>query len=312
MTPKRIAALAGVLALLLAAAGLQVWRSGRLARLEPLKGLKETEVYRVEISRAGEAIVLERRAGSWRIAAPIPDSADQDACAGLVEALANLTLGTEVSRKPESYPDYELAESSATRIRLFTAGRAAPAFDGFFGKTAMGYDTLYFRSHAEKPVYLASGMARYYLEREAGDYRERALVKWDRGALTGLLLSSGDSTIELKKSSAGWAASGASLSPERIEAAVAAVSNLRLVDFSSATAREAGLEKPSLAVLASKGEESLRVLLGKPRPEPKGQKPLTRYARLAGREAVGLVSVYDADSLLELFGKKGTRVSRTP
>lgn len=303
--PARIKLLAAVLAVSAAAAWALVWRSGRLERSQPLGAIKPVEVSRIQIERGGEEIVLERRAGAWKMLAPVQDEADSSLLDELVESLGKLTLGSQVSSEPASYADYDLTEASATRLRLHTRASAAPLFDGYFGKETLGEETLYLRLPREKPVYLATGLDGHALRRKAQEWRERALVSIKADLLESLKVRTEKISFEIKKSSAGWTASGASLPADKVGHMVRYLCDARVSEFSQRALpdKEAGLDPPLVSIEARSASRAARWRLGKARPEPKGQKPLYHYARAEGREGLFLVSVYDAQAIMRTLPK---------
>jgi hypothetical protein len=278
-------------------------------RSQPLTAIKPVEVSRVQIERRGEEIVLERRAGTWRMLAPVQDEADSSLLDELVESLGKLTLGSQVSGEPAAYGDYDLTEASATRLKLYTRVSAAPLFDGYFGKEAMGGETLYLRLPREKPVYLATGLDGYALRRKAQEWRERDLVSIKADMLETLKVRAGKTSFELKKSSAGWAASGASLPADKGEHLVRYLCDARVSEFVERALpdKEAGLDPPLVSVEARSASRAARWRLGKARPEPKGQKTLYHYARAENREGLFLVSIYDAQAILRSLPKDSAR-----
>ena len=284
--PRRLLAPAACALILGGLAVVIVRRSDRLERSQPLKGLRPGTVARVELSRQGApSVVLERRAGSWRLRGAIDDLAAARPCDELLQSLSEMMIGTEVSKDPASYASYDLTEASATRVRVFTQNSAAPALDAYFGKAALGDDSLYFRKSREKPVYIEQGVGAGLLGRPADDYRERALFPEDMLPIRSVRLAAGGRTADLKKDGPEW---------------ITAV-NLRAADFLAEKLADAatGLDTPALVIEAAGPSQHARWLIGKARPEKNG-KPVYRYARSEARTSVALVSVRDADALLKL------------
>lgn len=301
--PRKIAVLAGFLAALTAAALLIVWRSGRVERETPLRGIKPGEAVEIILERDSSKIVFERKGGQWRLTAPVRDEADQGAVDDLASGLRALTLGSEVSREVDNYVAYDLNESSATRVRLFVSGRAAASLDGYFGKAGLGYDSLYFRFAGEKPVYLTTGVAAYRLNHGAEDFRQRALFDIDRDAILRISARSADSSFEIAKTSGGWTSTPKGLASDKTEQAVSKLAALRAASFAlgAETSAETGFDKPLLSVEISGSVKAAKFTVGKPRVEKSG-KPLYRYVRVDGRPAVLLVPAADVEAIIGLFG----------
>jgi len=284
--PKRLLRLAAALLIFGAAAGLILWRGDRLDSTQPLKGISPDAVSRVEIEKQGSpSMILAKTAGVWRLSAPLNDLADGGQCAELVQSLAALSIGSQVSDDPGHYDLYDLTEATAVHLKVFTRDRAASVLDAFFGKTALGAGTLYLRYAREKPVYLEEGLDPGILRRGADAYRELAFFPNDLAPIRSVSLSSGGKTLKLKEADPEW---------------VTAV-NLRAANFVSekTTDQETGLDAPVLSVEAAGSARRARWLIGKRQLENKG-KPVYRYARSDDRPGVvALVATYDADTLLK-------------
>ncbi|MBI4375681.1 MAG: DUF4340 domain-containing protein [Elusimicrobia bacterium] len=301
--PKRFLVLASCALILSGAAGLLLWRSSRPPKAqEPLKELDKGSVSRIEIRKGERSVSLESRDGSWRLAQP-PDGADPSACQELLTGLFRLSIGSRLSDDPSSYPDYELNDSSASRVRLFVQGKSEPVFDGYFGKTAMGHDSHYFRYESDKPVYIASGVDSYQMNRSANDFRQRQLSSIDLGSAGSIRLTYGNQAFELRKSSAGWSGS---LPKDRLDALISTLSALRVSDFGSGSEKvsETGLAKPLISVELQAGERKARWMIGKAKVAAKGEKPSYYYARVEGRDALLLLSAYDVDNILKSLAGK--------
>ncbi len=267
---------------------------------EPLSGVQASQAVKVELEKNGKAVVLENTEGAWRLSSPLSDLADQNAVNDLLNGLLQLSLGSQAASDPASYPTYELNDSSAAHVRLFTQGSAAPAFDGYFGKRAIGYDSLYFRRAGEKPVLIASGLGSYQLERPAEDFRERALSKIDRDALTSAALTAGGKSFEIRKDSAAWTSSNENLERERLESIVTALLNLRIARFPPPgfDPKTCAFEKPRLSIELRSATGKAAFKVG--RPTEKTPKPAYLCVQVEGREAVGEISSGDVSALLDL------------
>lgn len=297
--PKvKLAALAFTLIMLLIAASWMVWIQGQVTRTQPFAGINAESVRRLLIEGPAGKISLERKGGVWFLTEPVSDRADPTPVDDIVAGLLGLSAGLEMTREPSSYADFELNESSATRVRLFAGEVAAPALDAYFGKEALGYDSLYMRLARESPVRLTTGLGSYRLKRPASELRERRLITLERDSWQKISFH-GTKSWELEKSSANWTPRSRTLSPAALESLLDRLAGLRAAEFASEAEMPAatGLEKPLLSLEVASALRAERLLIGKPRAEPKGT-ALHRYARIDGRPTA-LISVADADALLK-------------
>ncbi|MBI4679269.1 MAG: DUF4340 domain-containing protein [Elusimicrobia bacterium] len=304
MEARRLAVLAAVLAALSLAAVILHWLSVRETGDAVLASVAESRVSKLLIDREGVETALEREGDSWRMVSPARDAVDGNPVGDILNALLGVKLGPEVASDPASYADYSVHEASATRIRLYTADQAAPAFDGYFGKGALGADTLYLRLAARRQVYLASGVALYQIDRHPDEFRERNVTRIDRAALESISLRSDGREVEIRKSSTGWSVSGAEVSPDKLETAVDRVIGLRVGDFSDEAAipGKTGLDRPAVDITIRGSARSTRLLVGSPKPGPKGFPSLYRYASVEGRPALLLVAASDLEIITDLLG----------
>jgi hypothetical protein len=293
MTPRKIALFAWTAAVLAGAAAflLQLQRPAEPSR--PLAKLHAADLARIELDCNGAHVALEKAAGTWRLTAPLRDDADDGAADGLSQSLLGLALGSEVSRDPSGYADYEVNESSAARVRVFSRASAAPVLDGYFGKTAVG-DSVYFRPSREAAVYLAEGVKSYALRQGVEELRSKAVLSISMGDLRSLKFA-GTGGFALTSSSGNWLASGRKFSADQAAELVLSATSLRFMGFAPADtpAGKAGFDKPAVDMIAGGAGRSERVLIGR---EEAGR----RYAK-AGRGTVGFVLKSDADSLLKLL-----------
>ena len=296
MTPRKIALSALVAAGLAGAAALLLWLQRPAEPSRPLAKLRAADLTRIELDYNGAHVALEMRAGTWRLTAPVQDDADDGAADGLAQSLRGLALGSEVSREPSGYADYEVNESSAARVRVYCRTSAAPVLDGYFGKTAMA-DSVYFRPSREAAVYLAEGVRSYALRQGAEELRSKAVVSLSVADLQSLKFA-GPGGFTLTSSSGSWLAAGRTLSADQAAELVLSATSLRFMGFAAADtlAGKTGFDKPAVDFTAGGAGRSERILIGR---EEAGR----RYAK-AERGAVGFVSKSDADSLLKLLKRR--------
>jgi hypothetical protein len=296
MAPKKIALLALVAAALAGAAALLFWLQRPAEPARPLAKLRASDLARIELDYNGVHAALENSAGAWRLTAPVQDDADDNAAESLSQSLRGLAVGSEVSRDPSGYADYEVNESSAVRVRVYSRASAAPVLDGYFGKAAMG-DSAYFRPSREATVYLAEGVKSYALRQSAEDLRSKAVLSISVGDLKSLMFA-GPKGFSLASSSGSWLASGRKLSADQAAELVLSATSLRFIGFAPADtpASKTGFAKPVVDLTGGGAGRTERVLIGR---EDAGR----RYAK-AERGTVGFVSKSDTDALLKLLNRR--------
>jgi hypothetical protein len=293
MTPKKMALSALIAAILAGTAALLLWLQRPAEPSRPLAKLLAKDLARIELDYHGAHVALDQTAGAWRLTAPFQDEADGSAAESLSQGLRGLAVGSEVSRDPSGYADYEVSEASAVRARVYSRLSAAPVLDGYFGKAAIG-NSVYFRPSREAAVYLAEGVKSYALRQGAEDLRSKAVLSISVGDLKSLKFA-GPAGFTLTSSSGSWLASGRKLSADQAAELVLSATSLRFMGFASADtpAVKTGFAKPAVDFIAGGAGRAEHVLIGR---EEAGR----RYAK-AERGTVGFVSKSDADSLLKLL-----------
>lgn len=297
MTPGKLAVLVGVLVALTGIATVLRWQARKTESLNPLDGVKPGTVVKMVVDRGAKTYSLEKTDGTWRLTDPVKDLADQEKAEVAVEQLLFLNLGSIVSRKPESYPNYELQEASATRMRLFVSDDPTPAFDGYFGKKGLGFNSLYFRFSREEPVYLTTGISPYALQKTAEHFRDRSLLRLDSGDLKSVSLKAGTTALKLRRSSATWKAEGRLMPAQSVDALISRLLALKAAEFSSEDPKKAFAEPALTAEFESpalKARYTIGSLL-------KSGEPRYHFARVDGRKALLLVAAEDVESILKLI-----------
>lgn len=304
---RKVIALTGLLAGMTLLAGILARRSAQVERRQPFAGVNPAEAAKLELERGGETTVLERSGDAWRVTAPFPDLADSAPVQEIVQGLSKLSLGLEVSREVSSYPDYTIHEASATRVRLTLAGEAAPKIDAYFGKEALGYDSLYVRFPREAPVYIATGLGSWRLNRSASDFRDRRVMGMEKEAVESARLSGPGFNYDLTKTSAGWSQSRLTIPEDRLTGFLEALTGLRASDFAAPEdSRAADFERPALTAELSGGLLRARLVIGGAKAEKSGA-PIHRFARVDGRPAVLLIGRSDVEALLAILKPSGKK-----
>lgn len=164
MTRRSLLALAGVWGVLILSSA-ALWR---LSKPGAASGLAAAALLRdavaLEIAGAGGAFRLSRSSASWRMDSPVEYPADSGAVQGFLDRLSKSRPSEELSSDPRRFSLFELDESSAVRVRLFSreVGKGPPSLEFFVGKGDYGGAYLRFPG---KGVVLAQGLS-------ASDFRK--------------------------------------------------------------------------------------------------------------------------------------------
>lgn len=305
MKARTRTAVAAVALLGLAALALLLARYGVERPAEREKKAKEAEekifafdpaqVKAVRVEARGSEVRLERAGEGWRVVAPVQTQADRAAADGLVSKMADLRRRSSIAEadaggagrfgldRPRFRVELTLADGGR---RLLEAGEENP-FDGsFFARAGGG------------PVVSVGGEARFALEKDLLDLREKQLLPVEENAVSRLEVKGPKLAFALERSGAGWrlAAPVSERADEgtvgRLLAALRGLRAARFVDVPG-PGRDYGLDRPRWHVrLVGPGETVRTLALGAPAAgRGTGASPAAAelWARASGSPAVAAV-----------------------
>ncbi len=297
---KRLGVLTGILIALCLAIAYFFAHSWAPRGKEPLAKIGGT-ITAIDISEPSGTISLRKTAGVWTMTNPVEDRADSGSCRELIKSLSGLTVGEAVAENPASYPEYDIEDASATRVSLSAGNPPKKIFDAYFGKTAIGFNSIYLRWPDKKPVYLAEGLSRYMVTKTASDYRDREVFAVPQDSAAAITVILGRRVYAVEKSSSGWIFKSPKRTAQEASDLVDDLYSLRIADFPPATepAARMGFSRPILSVEVSGGGEKEALIIGRPvKPTMKKQPPAYDYAKVSGRASPFYLNVYDVNALL--------------
>lgn len=238
-------------------------------------------------------IRAERTNGTWLLTEPIVYPAQPTNVTGLLETLASLTAATTITpaevrarRNPEE--EYGFASPQASII-LQQGGYRAHLLVGNY--TAPG-DQVFLQVVAREGVYVVDAGWLKWVPRAANDWRDRALLNLEPGAIERLAVTNNTRAFVLQKDTnllwrMAWPLSSARADNARIEEALQGLSRLEIQQFVSDDAKPDldafGLGKPDLEVALGQGTNTPALLqFGKAMPAATNQV----YARKSGQNTV--------------------------
>jgi hypothetical protein len=248
MTATKQRLLWGLGLAVLTLAGLNLWLepiedSNAEAWAQAWPTLRASEVDEVRLTGGAVDLVLARSIGGWEIRSPESRVADTRHVEQLLESVAGLTVGPAL--KIEGLEPFGL-ESPVRRVHLsgggellgeVAVGRKAPAGSG----TYVHLDGQVHMSRFPLEAGMASGV---------DHYTTREVLRFARSAVDSIRITGGSEPIALDKSSSGWTLGGESAAPERVEAFLTALENLRV----EAHGASAGVPEDEYRVTLEGGE----------------------------------------------------------
>lgn len=146
--------------------------------------LEVKDVQAVTLTRKDERIRIERAGDDWELVEPIRSRADRGAVDGLVTAVVTARADREVAASPARPEEFGLDPPQA-EVTLTVKGRDRPVVLQVGAKSPTG--AWVFAREAGKPAVVAVGET---IGRDAArplaDLRDRTVLAFDRGAVTGI------------------------------------------------------------------------------------------------------------------------------
>jgi hypothetical protein len=247
---------------------------------------------KIRVEGPSSKVSLERKGDAWRVTDPLDWPADQAVADRLVAGLAMLESEGEVTRRAESFAQYDLDEGKAVRIKAWADPGKDP-YEIVLGKSGPSPDRVYARLGKGAAVHLVGGLSRSAADLPVSRWRDRRI--WDGREIVRVRATRGKGSFVLEKSSAAWTADGQPADEEKVQAFLSAVRLMEADDFADpGMAKEPkayGLEKPSLVLeVSAPGGPVVTISVGKAEADP-------RAVRKGGVETLFLVPAYRFSAL---------------
>ncbi|MGI8906372.1 MAG: DUF4340 domain-containing protein [Candidatus Sumerlaeaceae bacterium] len=213
-------------------------------------GITSNTVERIEIAVPGETSTsLTKRDGVWYTNVDRRHRADKGAVNGIFTALEKELAGEVVSSDPDSYADYQVNETSGTRVRLYEPGKSEASHDFLIGKDGAAAFTTFMREAHGTDVINARASLSYTFKRAEG-WRDKQILEFPQDAVTRVAAEGTSSTFEVAKNEAGtWKVLKPDLGdaqPTKVTPMLSMASTLRANEFVETTQplAELGLDPP--------------------------------------------------------------------
>jgi hypothetical protein len=221
--------------------------------VQTLPAVTSGTVQRIAIHAPGEKqVTLTRSAGKWYTNVEKKYEADQSAVTQILSAIDEPIDAKVVSSNPDSYGDYEVSETSGTKVKIFTTGKTEPALDLVVGKDGPSAFSTYVRMDGEDAVLNAHASLSMTFKRPDG-WRNKQIFSFPGNNATRIEATGTSQTFAFAKQGGDkWMME----SPEKAEAESARVDSIANM-LSSLRANEF-IDPSSSQTLASFGLEPAR------------------------------------------------------
>ncbi len=216
--------------------------------LPALQGFDPAEVDRISLGRADAPTVLERRDGTWFLAAPTRAPADPALVRELLEGLADGVV-PDARVDDGDHERYGLDGGQELRVDVQAGERSL--LDLYVGHDAGG-GVSFVRLPGADDVYRARVGGRARFDRSPGAWRDRQVTDLDPASIVALRV--GDTTVE--RDGDRWRSASGPLDGPTVAALVNALAKLRGIEV-AAPGRELGEELEVTLIDASGAEVAL-------------------------------------------------------
>ncbi len=296
MSDRFLKILVGVLAVLAVAWAAARFTSGRGGGADTegfaLALSDDAEIDSVVIVTPDETLRLVA-GGGWTVNGY---EAIADAGESLKRALEEVQVGQLVSRNPENHGRLGVAEGEGRRLTVYAGGGAVLSI--IIGDRARGYRESYARQPEADEVYTIQGGLISLAGRSVSDWREKAILSFTRGDITGLEYAYGDTLLSLARDSVGsWhvGSEGPVIEESTIGGMLSQLAGLRAIGFAEqAVADTLNWEATSRVRVIGPGGAVLGDLTFLGRAEEVGY-----YVRRGDSPVVYTLSKYTGDQILK-------------
>lgn len=196
---------------------------------ETLVSYDSASVDKIEVTSAGNSVVLEKQGNGWSLTSPIRYRADQGVVAAAVGKGKNIELKNVVSSNPEKQKLFQV-DSSGTLVQMYAAGNMVAAFR--VGKPSPSFTETYVRKEGSNDVYLADGMFSYQFTHPPKDWRDKSIFKTNPDGIRSVTYRYGDTTFTLANNDSLWRVNGDSVKDQAsVRGVINSIANLQADDF---------------------------------------------------------------------------------
>ena len=216
---------------------------------------------------AGDTTRLRRNGTDWQIIDPREAEADAGTVSSVTSSLAALEVQRVVDENPADLEQYGLSSP-----RLDVAFRATDQKDLqrlLVGELTPSGGDLYARKPPDSRVFLISSYLDATFDKTAFDFRDKAILKFERDKADGIELVGGPTALQLSRNGTDWRIVKPIAGRADYGAAEGLVSRLSSAQMRNIVAEDAtdlkpyGLDRPSLTASVTSGSSRATLLLGK-------------------------------------------------
>lgn len=307
MTAKIIAALS-VLVLLLGTIALDRY----LEQRKEEQKAEETQLFDVDadalvditVDQSGkDSVRLVKTDGTWRVASPVEDRADETTVRSMTSKIEELTYDKIIDENPSDPKQYGF-DPYAIRVTARTQGAGEPVELLIGEKTPVGYNQ-YVKLGSSPRILLTASTVKSAFDRDLLSLRSKEVFRAERDKIGLIRITRGKSSkpVTLRKNGDTWVVDGqADFEPDqdKVDGLARDLANMRIREFTGENPEDLkpyGLGKPSAVIEVEWTEEAGGVATDAIEFGKKVEEKDRYFARLKSRPTVFQIDKYTYDNL---------------
>ena len=249
------------------------------------------------ISANGDATLLKKENGAWRMTQPLTAKADESEASGMTSALASIDMVRVIDENPSNLNDYGL---SNPKVEIdFKASGDKEYRKLYIGEKSPTGSDLFAKRNDEKKVFLIPAFQETTFSKSTFDLRDKVVLKFDREKVDAIDVSAAGKSLAIAKDGGDWKISKPVQTKADFGTVEGLVGKLQTLQMKSIAADQAtpadlkkfGLDKPEATVDIGAGSSRATLIVGGKATDT------TVYARDASKPAVVTVESSLLDDL---------------
>ena len=279
--------------LTIAALGVSALPKGNKGPGIELPLLQIDSINKIEVTKISDPFTLEKSGDSWKIL-PLGKSVDSKRIESALKTLAELRVGTVVSKSSSNFDKYGVEDNSMTLAAYTTNGDPLRLV---IGKESGDKRGNYARMPGDNRIFSTTTRIKSTFQKKPDNWRDKTIVSFESGTAIKLIVTNESETVSFDKNKEGqWKFASRpenlpndfKLDPEKVDQTARSLSNLRASEFVDEvpTDIKTGLDKPSVNIKVElKQGEPIHILLG-------NEKDKKTYTKKDNSKQIYLISEY--------------------
>ncbi|MEL6926337.1 MAG: DUF4340 domain-containing protein, partial [Bacteroidota bacterium] len=154
-----------------------------------------------------EEITLKKEDRRWiATQGNITTQATPGSVQSILRTLALIKTSRVAAKKKDKWPDYEVEDGKASRVKVFSGSTLLEDFyvGRFSANQQMQNGTSFVRLANEEEVYAVNGFLSFTFNQGFNSFRDRSLLSFTPADITYLSYTSGDTVINMNRTSGQW------------------------------------------------------------------------------------------------------------